>query len=139
MSDKEKSPYQYLNNGHFHFDGEWKYNSKTLDDFKTEILELFADLDPNGDVELYADTINDTEALDRARYHKSPYVEQIFHSHMNLWLHYSLGQVFTKLEKARKLSPEYLENFTDKEATKLIRTADREMQEEYLKIEAKFL
>ena len=133
MKDNE---YQYLNSEKFTFDGEWKYGKKSYEDIRSRVQELLSNF--GDDSELLYDAINPYGAIDRARINNREYVSKIFHSHMNLFLHYGLGQLATAIEKKLAVPASELEGLSVKERSKKLKENDRLLIETYDKCVKEF-
>lgn len=127
----KENEYQYLNSQKFTFDGEWKYGNKTYSDIRSRVLELLASF--NAGDELLYDVINPYGSIDKSRFDGRDYVQKIFHSHMNLFLHYSLSQVALAVEKFLAIPESELVGLSSKERSKKFRENERLIIETYAK------
>lgn len=128
---QKENEYQYLNSFPFVFDGEWKYGDKTYEDIRSQVIELLISF--NADTELLYDIINPYDDIKKAQYHNREYVSRIFHSHLNLFLHYGLGQVATAVERFYAIPDSELGGLSPKERSKKLKENDRLIIETYAK------
>lgn len=135
----DQDQYQYLKTGTFEFGSEWTYNGKTFDDFRDEFKKLYHEHN-NGIVpEFNAEIICSPEGFKKARHQNAAYVAEIFQSHMNIWLSYSLAQLYLILEKKHAVDFSTVTHLDKKEIAKLIKENERKMLAEYHKIEKEYL